>query len=82
MSINQLAGDGERAVRRYEYEDSWVLAADIGLVEEDVDVDVVGTTAIVVAERDGEISEAEFELPGEDATVSVNNGVLTIRVEK
>ncbi|MGQ4555112.1 DUF7127 family protein [Halobellus sp. GM3] len=82
MSTKQLAGGDERIVRRYEYEDSWVLAADVGLAAEDIDVDVVGTTAIVVGERDGEVSEAEFELPGEDASVSTNNGVLTITVEK
>jgi len=82
MSIRQLAGEDERIVRRYEYEDSYVLAANVGLAEEDIDVDVVGTTAIVVAETDGDVSEAEFELPGEDASVSTNNGVLTITVER
>jgi HSP20 family molecular chaperone IbpA len=82
MSIKQLADEDERIVRRYEYEDSWVLAADVGLADEDVNVDVVGTTAIVVAESDGDVSEAEFELPGENASVSTNNGVLTITVER
>jgi len=82
MRSKQLAGNDERIVRRYEYEDSWVLAADVGVDDEDLDVDVVGTTAIVVAETDGDVSEAEFELPGSDASVATNNGVLTITVEK
>jgi len=82
MSIKQLAGGDERIVRRYEYDDSWILAADIGLTSEEVDVDVVGTTAIVVAESGDDVSEAEFELPGPDASVATNNGVLTITVEK
>ncbi|WP_144903365.1 Hsp20/alpha crystallin family protein [Halobellus captivus] len=82
MSIKQLAGGDERIVRRYEYEDRWVLAADVGVDDENLDVDVVGTTAIVVAETGGEISEAEFELPGTNATITTNNGVLTITVEQ
>jgi HSP20 family molecular chaperone IbpA len=82
MSIRQLAGEDERIVRRYEYEDSWVLAVDTGLADEDINVDVVGTTAIVVGTKDGDVAEAEFELPGEDASVSTNNGVLTITVER
>jgi len=82
MRSKQLAGNDERIVRRYEYEDSWVLAADVGVDDDDLDVDVVGTTAIVVAETDGDVSEAEFELPGSDASVATNNGVLTITVEK
>ena len=82
MSIKQLAGGDDRIVRRYEYDDSWVLAGDVGLAAGDIDVDVVGTTAIVVAETGDEISEAEFELPGPDASVATNNGVLIITVEK
>ncbi|WP_049986955.1 Hsp20/alpha crystallin family protein [Halobellus rufus] len=82
MSIKQQAGGDERMVRRYEYEDSWVLAADVGVADEDLDVDVVGTTAIVVAETGGDVSETEFELPGSDASVATNNGILTITVEK
>jgi len=82
MRSKQLAGNDERIVRRYEYEGSWVLAADVGVDDEDLDIDVVGTTAIVVAETDGDVSEAEFELPGSDASVATNNGVLKITVEK
>ncbi|WP_435184567.1 Hsp20/alpha crystallin family protein [Halobellus sp. EA9] len=82
MSNTQLAGGDERIVRRYEYDDSWVLVADLGVADEDLDVDVVGATAIVVAETDDGVSEAEFELPGPEASVTTNNGVLTITGEK
>jgi len=82
MSSKQLAGENERIVRRYEYDDCWVLAADVGLASDDIDVDIVGTTAIVVADTGEQVSETEFELPGEEASVATNNGVLTITVEK
>ncbi|RLM57408.1 Hsp20/alpha crystallin family protein [Halobellus sp. Atlit-31R] len=82
MSSKQLTGRDERIVRRYEYDDSWVIAADVGLASEDVDVDVVGTTAIVVADTGEQMSETEFELPGEEASVATNNGVLTFTIEK
>ena len=82
MNGQIFAGSEERFLRRYEYEDEWVVAAEIGVADEDVSVDVVGTTAIVVAEIDGKQRETEFELPGEDAEVSVNNGVLTVRGDR
>ena len=82
MSTKQLAGEDETMVRRYEYEDSWVLAAEVGLAAEDIDVDVVGETAIVVADTPEGVSEAEFELPGSGASAETKNGVLTITVEK
>ncbi|MFB6093260.1 MAG: Hsp20/alpha crystallin family protein [Haloquadratum sp.] len=82
MNTTQFTERDERIVRRYDYGDSWVLAADVGLAAEDVDVDVVGTTAIVVADTDQGVVETEFELPGEDASVATNNGVLTITVER
>jgi len=82
MSYQQSTGRDERFLRRYEYDDSWVIAAELGANDEDIDVDVVGRTAILVVESGDRVTETEFELPGEDATVSVNNGVLTITVEK
>jgi HSP20 family molecular chaperone IbpA len=82
MSSQQFVGGNERFVRRYEYDDSWVVAADVGVADEDVSVDVVGRTAIVVAETGDRVTETEFELPGEDASVDLNNGVLTITVAK
>ncbi|WP_191965438.1 MULTISPECIES: Hsp20/alpha crystallin family protein [Haloferax] len=83
MSMQQFAGGNERFIRRYEYEDSWVIAADIGLSEDEIDVDIVGTTAIVVADTGGHMTETEFELPvGGDVDVDVRNGVLTITIQK
>jgi HSP20 family molecular chaperone IbpA len=82
MSFQQSTGRDERFVRRYEYDDSWVVAADLDARDDDVDVDIVGRTAILVVEDGDRVRESEFELPGEDATVSMNNGVLTITVEK
>jgi HSP20 family molecular chaperone IbpA len=81
MSVQQYAGD-ERFVRQYEYDDRYVLAADLNVADGDVEVDVVGTTAIVVVETGDRVTESEFELPGTDPTVATNNGVLTITVPK
>jgi HSP20 family molecular chaperone IbpA len=82
MSTQQFAGANDRFLRRYEYDDSWVVAADIGVDDDAVDVDVVGTTAIVVVDTGDRVAETEFELPGPDATVTVQNGVLTITGDK
>lgn len=79
MNTSQEAGSDGRIIRRYDYDDSWVLAADVGASAGDIDVDIVGTTAIVVAD-DG--TEAEFELPDGDATAGTRNGVVTIEVER
>jgi acyl-coenzyme A synthetase/AMP-(fatty) acid ligase len=79
MKSQQFAGGNERFVRRYDYGDGWAVAADLGVADEAVDVDVVGRTAIVVVDAGGRVSETEFELPGEATHVDVNNGVLTIR---
>ncbi|SDX84001.1 DUF7127 family protein [Halobellus clavatus] len=78
MSTMQLSGENERIVRRYEYDDSWVFVTDLQVADEDVSVDVVGSTAIVVADTDEGVSEAEFELPGAETSITTNNGVLTI----
>ena len=82
MNTSQEAGSDGRMVRRYEYDSSRVLAADIGASAGDVDVDIVGTTAIVVADGGDEVFETEFELPGPDATVEVSNGVVTFEVDR
>ncbi|GAA0516489.1 hypothetical protein SAMN04488066_11852 [Halorubrum aquaticum] len=73
---------GGSLLRRYEYDDGWVVAADVGVDDETIDVDTVGDTAIVVVEGDGEPTESEFELPGEARNVSVTNGVLTIEGDR
>ena len=82
MNLEQEAGSDGRIVRRYEYDDSSVLVTDVGASAGDVDVDIVGTTAIVVADRGDEVDEVEFELPDGDATVAANNGVVTIEVAR
>lgn len=80
---NQIfASSDERFLRRYEYEDSHVVAAHLGVADGDVSVDVVGDTAIVVVEGDRGVSETEFDLPGPEADVELHNGVLTITVQK
>ena len=79
MRHDQTTGENERFVRRYEYDDGWVIAAELGVPDEAVDVDVVGRTAILVVESDGRLSETEFELPGPDGRATVHNGIVTIR---
>jgi HSP20 family molecular chaperone IbpA len=81
MNLTQLT-DGETVLRRYEYPDRWVVAADLGVDDELVSVDVVGETAIVVIDRDDVDAETEIDLPGAAAEATVNNGVLTIEVAK
>jgi len=66
------------AVTRYEYDDVVVLAADFGAGAGDGSVDVVDGTAIVVV---GDRQE-EFPVPGNVAEASINNGVVTVEVER
>jgi len=74
MSELQQFGD-EVAVRRYEYDDGAVLAADFGPAGEAA-VDVLGDTVIVVV--DGEQHELDVE---GDANAFITNGVLTVEVD-
>ncbi|MUV90882.1 hypothetical protein GJ629_14065 [Halapricum sp. CBA1109] len=69
---------GDAAVRRFEYDEAVVLAADVGVGE--ASVDVVGDTVIVVSDGD----HHEFEVPdgAEEADARINNGVLTVEVER
>jgi hypothetical protein len=71
-----FARSDEAFARRYEYDDSVVLVADLGIG--DAAVDVVDDTAIVVTDDD----QYEVELPDGAARASMNNGVLTIEVEQ
>jgi HSP20 family molecular chaperone IbpA len=83
MTVKQTRSAGDGALlRRYEYDDRWIVAADLGADAENVSVDTVGATAIVVIERDGDSVESEFELPGPAATVEVANGVITVEGER
>ena len=78
MTERQRFVDGEFVGRRYDYDGRTVLVADFGASAEG-SVDLVGDTAIVVVGDD----QYEFEVPaGVSARASVNNGVLTIEVER
>lgn len=72
----------ERFLRRYDYDDGTVIAADLNAGDDDVTVDTVDGAAIVVIARedDREDEEFEFELPGPAASVDIENGVLTIGI--
>ncbi|QAU13590.1 Hsp20/alpha crystallin family protein [Halorubrum sp. BOL3-1] len=83
MSHRQTQSTGDGALlRRYEYDDSWIVAADLGVGDETVAIDTVGGTAIVVVEGPDGPVESEFELPGTAASTAVNNGVLTVEGER
>jgi len=66
--------DRDVVVRTFEYDDGSTIAVDFGTSAVDISVDVVGSTAIIVAEGE----QFEFELPPEASHVSARNGVLTI----
>ena len=80
MKLTQSTG-GDALLRRYDYDERWVVAADVGVDDDRISVDTVGDTAIVVVESD-EPRETEFDLPGAADSVSVTNGVLTIEGER
>jgi len=83
MNHQQTRSTGDGALlRRYEYEDGWVVAADLGADAENVSVDTVGETAIVVIEGSGDPVESEFDLPGTAESVSVANGVITVEGDR
>ena len=76
MVRQQHAGENERLVRRYDYDDEWVIAVDVGVGDDRLAADVADQTAIVLV--DG-ATELEFELPGSAESVDTNNGVLVVR---
>lgn len=76
MVRQQYAGEDERFVRRYDYDDEWVIAADVGIGDDRLRVDVVGGTAIVLVDEE---TAMEFDLPGSAESVDTNNGVLVVR---
>ena len=83
MTVKQTRSTDDGALlRRYEYDDRWIVAADLGADAENVSVDTVGRTAIVVVEGDGEPVESEFELPGPAASIEDANGVVTVEGER
>ena len=66
----------ETPLRRFEYEDNVVFAADVG-PSDDASVDVVDGTVIVVTGDE----QFEQDLPADvDARAFIRNGVLTIEL--
>ncbi len=82
MNNTQTANSDDRVLRRYEYEDDWVLAADLAVDDDSVEYDTIGETLILVVDDNGQVTETELDLPGSDADVTLNNGVLTVEVAK
>ena len=75
MNTDQQLFD-ELPVRRFEYDDGVVLAADVGPLD-DASVDVVDGTMILVAGDE----QYEHDLPeASDARAFINNGVLIIEL--
>ncbi|GAB3322109.1 Hsp20/alpha crystallin family protein [Haloplanus rallus] len=79
MVRQQYAGEDDRFVRRYDYEDGWVIAADVGAADDRLATDVVDGTAIVLVDDEVEL---EFEVPGSVESVDTNNGVLVVRGDR
>ncbi|RQG95856.1 DUF7127 family protein [Natrarchaeobius chitinivorans] len=78
MKLDRFTTETDGPVRRYEYDDSSMLAVDFG-PRHDASVDLVDGTVIVV---DGD-DQYELELPqgAGDAHTFIKNGVLTVEVE-
>jgi HSP20 family molecular chaperone IbpA len=77
MNTDQQLFD-EMPLRRFQYDESVVLAADVGPAE-DASVDVVDDTVILVTGDE----QYEQALPeAKDARAFINNGVLTIELEE
>jgi uncharacterized protein YraI len=71
-----IRGDADGIVRQYEYDDETVFVADFGPVEGGVDV--VGGTAIVVVDDE----QYEYEVPEGASRAIMNNGIVTVEVER
>jgi hypothetical protein len=79
MMGRQHSGEDGRFVRRYDYEDGWVIAADVGVADDRLATDIVDGTAMVLVD---DRVELEFEVPGSVETVDTNNGVLVVRGDR
>jgi hypothetical protein len=71
-----IRADIDGPVRHYDYDDTSVLVADFGVV--DGSVDIVDGTAIVVVDDE----QHEFSIPAGTNRAIMNNGVVTIEVER
>jgi HSP20 family molecular chaperone IbpA len=68
-------------VERHDYDEGTTVVADLARADEDISVDVVEGTAIVVVETGDGVLEREFDVPDGATRVFINNGVVTIEVE-
>lgn len=71
-----VRGDSETLVRRYEYDDEALFVADFGHAEGTVDL--VDGTAIVVVDDE----QYEFDVPATASRGIMNNGIVTVEVER
>lgn len=71
-----VGGDVDGMVRHYEYGEDDVLVADFGAG--DGSVDLVEGTAIVVVDDD----HHEFEVPAAASRAIMNNGIVTVEMER
>jgi len=77
--LSGLVADESTVVTKYQTPDRMGVAVDFG-TQDGLTLDVVGDTAIVVAE-DGDLHH-EVTLPDSDAKAFIQNGVLTIEVNR
>jgi len=82
MASQHTLTDQSGLVERYDYDDESVVVADTSLPDERVSVDVVDGTAILVVDGPEE-TQYELDLPtGEVARAFINNGIVTVEVER
>ena len=74
----QTSADASGMVRRYDYEDRTVIAADFGPTAAAVAVDVVDGTAIIVVDDE----QTEITLPEGDGEAFNRNGVVIIEMRQ
>ena len=78
-NTRSVRGESDAMVREYDYGDEEVLVVDFGRANGDGGaVDVVDGTAIVVLD----VEQYEFDVLGKVARGIMNNGILTVEVER
>jgi len=82
MNFDTLTEQSDTVARRYDYGDEQVLVADLGVAADEATIDVVDDTVILVVA--GETDEQyELNAPEGDLTRAfINNGVVTVEVER
>ncbi|ELY79846.1 hypothetical protein [Natrinema pallidum] len=80
MTLDQFTPEEGQVARRYDYNDSTVMAVDFGTEQADASVDIVDGTVIVVLDDD----QYEIELPpgATNSHTFMKNGVLTVELEE